>query len=666
MTLEEKVSLMSGRLTMEEMLASQGIGHYNEAPYTAGGSDRLRVPPVLFCDGPRGVVCGTGESTCFPVSMLRGATFDTALEEEIGRAIGREVRAHGGNLFAGVCINLPYNPGWGRSQETYGEESYALGQMGSALVRGVQSEDVMACVKHFAFNSMELSRFKVSVDCDRRTEREVFLPHFKACVDAGAAAVMSAYNLYKGTHCGHSDYLLRKVLKEEWDFDGFVMSDFVWGVRDTVEAAVNGQDMEMHVTQYFGEKLVQAVREGLVPEARIDEAVLRIVRTVLAFRDAAKGSPPPDKSVVGCREHAELSLRAAREGITLLKNASDTLPLDRNTVKKLAVIGHLAGAENLGDHGSSRVYPAGAVTPLEGIKRAAPGLEVVWYDGTDTETAKDIAGSADAAVFVVGYDHGDEGEYITDEQFGEHRGPFGGDRKLSLGLHREDIALLEAAGPVNPRSAVVLIGGNMIMMTDWMDCVGAVLMAYYPGQEGGTAIAEILFGDRSPGGKLPFVLPYRESDLPSVNWDTTHQFYDYYHGYAKLDKEGVKPLRPYGFGLSYTTFEISGAAFLADGDAIRASCTVMNTGSMTGAEVVQLYVGFGRSGIDRPVKLLRGFERVELSPGKRRTVTLTCPVEELRWYNPKTAAWELEHMEYEVYLGTSSSEQDLIKGTVTL
>jgi len=223
LTLEEKVYLMSGHVQLEQMIQDMKEDpnkHYNYIPYPAGGIDEKGVPAMKFCDGPRGVVCGVGKSTCFPVTMLRGATFDVELEERVGRAIGKEIRAWGGNLFGGVCINLPYNPGWGRSQETYGEESFHLGQMGAALVRGVQAENVIACVKHYAFNSMEISRFKVNVECDKRTEREVYLPHFKDCIDAGAASVMSAYNLYKGVHCGHHDYLLNQVLKDEWGFDG--------------------------------------------------------------------------------------------------------------------------------------------------------------------------------------------------------------------------------------------------------------------------------------------------------------------------------------------------------------------------------------------------------------------------------------------------------------
>lgn len=388
LTLEEKVSLMGGNWSLEKMLSeamsNKSNSHYNMVPYPAGGIERENIPPMLFADGPRGIVCGSGETTCFPVSMLRGATFDTHLEERIGQAIGEEARAFGANTFAGVCINLPYNPGWGRSQETYGEESFHIGQMGAALVRGVQSKNVIACVKHYAFNSMEISRFKVSVDCDKRTEREVYLPHFKDCIDAGAASIMSAYNKYKGTHCGHHDYLLNKVLKEEWDFDGFVMSDFIWGVKDTVEAANGGQDIEMCCTQYFGEKLVKAVRDGLVPESRIDDAAVRIIRTLLAFTEADNDEYPKEK-YVGTPEHIALAKEAARKGITLLQNRNNVLPFRRNEIKTIALIGRLGNNENIGDWGSSRVFPAYVVTPLQGLKNIAPDKEIIYCDGSDPE-----------------------------------------------------------------------------------------------------------------------------------------------------------------------------------------------------------------------------------------------------------------------------------------
>ncbi|NLV35365.1 MAG: glycosyl hydrolase [Clostridiaceae bacterium] len=664
MSLEEKVALMSGKVTLEEMMTDFQIPgrHYNWYPYPAGGNERLSVPEVKFCDGPRGVVSGI--STCFPVSMLRGATFDVELEEKVGNAIGKEIRAHGGNLFGGVCINLPYNPGWGRSQEVYGEESFHLGAMGAALVKGVQEQNVIACVKHYAFNSMEISRFKVDVDADKRTEREVYLPHFKDCIDAGAASVMSSYNLYKGTHCGHHNYLLNEVLKDEWGFDGFVMSDFVWGVKDTVEAANGGQDLEMCWTKFYGENLVKAVRDGHVAEEKVDEAALRIVRTVLAFTEA--DNEAYDKSIIGCKEHVSLAQEVAEKGITLIKNDNDTLPFNREKALRIAVLGQLADKGNIGDYGSSRVFPEYIVTPLEGIANLAPNSQVIYYNGDDIEHAKKVASSVDAVLFVVGYNHSDEGEFVSAEQMEGDMAGVGGDRIHSLGLHEAEIKLINEVGPVNNNSVAVLIGGNMIMIDEWKDSVSAILMAYYPGMEGGTAIARILFGDVNPSGKLPFVIPHKESDLPQVEWDSTSQWYEYYHGYAKLEKEGIEPSVPYGFGLSYTSFKVENASFGVSDRKVTAKCSVANTGAVSGDEVIQLYIGFKNSKVDRPIKLLRGFSRVSLNPGEKKEVSISCCLDKLRWYNPEANGWELESMQYEAYIGTSSANADLLSGTISI
>ncbi len=665
LTLEEKVYLMSGNIDIQgltpeqvgemlgSMLASEDA-HYNSLPYAAGGIDRFNIPPMNFCDGPRGVVCDNGKTTCFPVSMARGASFDPSLEEEIGKAIGKEVRAYGGNLFAGVCINMPYNPGWGRSQESYGEETFHIGKMGAALVKGVQSEDVMACVKHFAFNNMENARFKVSVTCDQRTEKEVYLPHFKDCIDAGAASIMSSYNRYNGVQCGHHHYLLKEVLKGDWGFDGFVMSDFCWGVKDTVEAANGGQDMEMLWTEEYGKKLVQAVKDGFVPEEAINEAALRIVRTILAFDRDHKEY---DSSVVGCEAHIALAKRAAEESITLVKN-ENILPLDRSNVKKIALIGHLAKAPNIGDYGSSRVRPAYIITPEEGIRRLAPDTEILYADGKDIEEAKKTAKEADAVVFIVGYDHDDEGEFVAVNDADNYLGATGGDRKKSLGLHEADIDLIKKAGPENENSTVVLIGGNMIMMSDWIDSVKSVIMAYYPGMEGGTALAEIIFGEVNPSGKLPFVVPVSEKDLPYVDWEATDQYYEYYHGYTRLDKKGIKPLYPYGFGLSYTTFEIGEPSVKLESDHLVVTADVKNTGKRQGTEVVQVYAGYANSAVDRPVKQLCGFERIDLAPGETKTANIQISLEKLKYYEPTTREWILESMEYPIYVGSSEAIED--------
>lgn len=660
LSLEEKVFLMSGSIdftTVRKAIRSKSNEHYNHIPYAAGGIPEKNIPAMLFCDGPRGVVCGVGKSTCFPVTMLRGATFDTKLEERIGQAMAEEVLAYNGNVFAGVCINLPYNPGWGRSQETYGEESFHLGEMGASLVRGVQEKGVIACVKHFAFNQMENSRFNVNIECSKRTEREIFLPHFKRCIDEGAASVMSSYNLYNGSYCGQNDYLLNKVLKEEWNFDGFVMSDFVWGVHDTVEAANGGLDIEMCCTKYYGNNLVNAVRENKVSEEKVNEAAIRIIRTLLAFEDSQESVKP---DVIGSNDHIKLALQAAREGITLIKNENNTLPLDKKNIKRIAVIGRLARKEVIGDRGSSQVFPEYVITPIQGFANIAPELEIIYYEGSDIEHCKTLAKRADAVIFVVGYDYNDEGEYVAKDKNDVYTTGTGGDRINGLGLHQNEIKILNEVGPLNSNSIAVLIGGNMIMMSEWENSINSIIMAYYPGMEGGTALAEIIYGDVNPSGKLPFVVPMEESDLPQINWETEYQYYDYYHGYTKLDKEGIKPRLPYGFGLSYTTFNISNVNASVENNEIIGRCKIKNTGKRFGTEVVQMYIGFKNSKIDRPIKILRGFSRIDLEVNEEKIVEIKCPISELSWYNELTNKMEIEHMEYELYLGTSSDEKDLI------
>ncbi|NLJ97386.1 MAG: glycosyl hydrolase [Clostridiales bacterium] len=660
MSLEEKVYLMSGRVSLESVgdvfNHPSADNHYNVFPYPAGGNERLGVPELRFCDGPRGVV--SYRATCFPVTMARGATFDTALEEEVGEAIAREIRAFDGNYYGGVCINLPYNPGWGRSQEVYGEDTYHLGAMGSALVKGVQKHNVVACIKHYAFNSMEEGRFKVSVDASKRTEREVYLRHFKDCIDAGAASVMSAYNRYKGTYLGEHKYLLRNVLKEEWDFDGFVVSDFIWGTKSTVDAANNGLDVEMCNTNYYGDKLVQAVKNNEVDESVVDEAALRIIRTLLAAREA-EDPETYEHSVVSCGKHIELAKNVARKAMTLIKNENKVLPLSKD-LNNILVLGKLANVENIGDHGSSRVFPYYTVTPLQGIVDVAKNSKVTYYSGEDIEKAVDLAKCADAVIMVVGYNHDDEGEFLTNEESDIFEKPIGGDRR-NLGIHQNEVDLVNAVGKVNKNNAVVLIGGNMILVDDFETNASAILMAYYPGMEGGSVIAETLFGDNNPGGKLPFVLVKDAKDLPEVDWDAEEIDYDYYHGYARLEKNNVKPYAPYGFGLSYTTFDIKAATCKVENDRITAEVQVTNTGNMAGDEVIQLYVGKEDSSIDRPVRSLKGFARVSLQASETKTVTVTTPLSKLEYYCEDDNEWKLERGKYQAYIGNCLCDEHLIK-----
>jgi beta-glucosidase len=653
MTLEEKIYLMSGSMSNLKMGLDMINGHgYNYTPYPAGGCKRLGVPELRFCDGPRGVVSGT--STCFPVTMARGASFDRELEERVGEAIAKEIR--GGNFFGGVCINLPYNPGWGRSQEVYGEDSMHMGKMGSALVRGVQKHNVIACIKHYAFNSMELVRFKVNVKADKRTEREIYLRHFKECVDAGAAAVMSAYNKYQGEHCGHNDYLLNQVLKGEWDFDGFVISDFIFGVRDTAKGANGGLDVEMCNSNWFSAKKLKAeIKRGTVKEATIDKAAVRIVRTLLAFHEA-KDPQEYSPKLNACEEHMNLAQEAAEKSITLMKNKDHTLPFNANKIKKVALVGDLGAVQNTGDHGSSWVKRAGADTLLEALQQKFGAGNVIFIKTKDAGNSIEIISNADAVVIVVGMRYSDEGEYVASGT------RIGGDRKDTLGLHQDEINMITRIGGINKNTAVMLIGGNMLMVDSWFENVPAMVMAYYPGVKGGLATTRVLFGDVNPSGKLPFVIPHTESDLPQVNWLADEQVYGYYHGYAKLDKEGIQPRLPFGFGLSYTTFELGNVKLkgIQDGTATF-EVEVKNTGDRAGGEVVQLYAGWNGSQVDRPVKQLQDFAKVYLEAGESRTVGLMARKSDLAYFDEASNSFVEEDIEYTAYIGNSSAEETLVK-----
>lgn len=666
MTLEEKVYLMSGHVTFEEIKQAKRQGyHFNYWPFPAGGNERLDIEKLQYCDGPRGCVCGVGKTTCFPVPMLRGATFDTALEEKIGQAIGREVRANGGNFFGGICVNLPYHPGWGRSQEVYGEDSFALGAFGSATVRGLRKENVIPCIKHYAFNSVEDNRFEVDMDCSKRTEREVFLPHFKDCIDAGAGAVMTAYNKFRGELCGQSEYLMNDILRKEWGFEGIALGDFFWGISDTEKAINAGVDLEMSCAKFYGKKLAEAVKNGKIEEEKVNESALRILTLMCEWKaKEAKSRKVYDEKLPGCKEHLKLAYKAAAEGITLIKNEKQVLPLGKN-LYKIAVIGKLASEENTGDIGSSRMYPAHVATILEGIVKKVPETAVVYYGGNKLEHIRRLAAEADAVIYVVGMDYHDEGEFNPMRECEIYNAPTGGDRK-TLKLHQEETTMLQQTGEINPASVAVVMGGNTITISEWEGKIPAILYAYYPGQEGGTALADILFGKISPSGKLPFVIPYDEKDLQEIDWKASRQYYGYYHGYQYLDAKGIKPYRSYGYGMSYTSFKVTNAVVEADARGITASVDVENTGKIRGAEVIQLYIGKDISDEIYPVKALKQFKRIILRPGEKKRTELFCPMEKIMVYDEEKEKFILKQGTYHVYIGTSSADEDLHKEIIEL
>jgi len=646
MTLDEKVKALSG-----DGPALRGnlemARRYNGTPIVAGAVPRLGIPGIRFSDGPRGVVMY--RSTAFPVPMARGATFDPELEERIGDAIGVEARAQGANLFAGVCINLLRHPRWGRAQETYGEDPHLLGEMGAALVRGAQRH-VMACVKHFAANSMENSRFWVDVRVDDATLRDIYLPHFRRCVEAGAASVMSAYNQVNGEWCGHHGYLLGKILKEEWKFEGFVMSDFTFGVRECAAAVNGGQDLEMPFLWRF-KPLRRLVEQGVVSRERLDDAVRRLLRMQVRF--AQRGEPDRyRREAVAGAEHRALAREAARKSIVLLRNeeirwsdgdGAPLLPLDERRVRRLAVIGKLAAARNLGDLGSSRVRPPSTVTLLDGIKAAAAarGMAVEIDDGERPAGAAALAASCDAVLVVAGSGARDEGEWI---------GVTGGDRR-SLRLQLREERLIARVARANPRTGVVLMGGSAFETEAWIGSVSALVMVWFPGMEGGHAAADVLFGDHPPGGRLPCTWARAESQLPPFRRFARRVEYGPLHGYRMMEAKSSLPAFPFGFGLGYTTTTLDGhriaeVAGAAEGARrVTVAVEVANTGTRAGVEVIQVYVPEALGSDAGPLRTLRGFQRVELAPGERRTVAVTVQV-------PPAAE--------RIWVGTSSSEDDLV------
>lgn len=651
MTLEEKAKQMSGDGPLIPGLIQMAI-RYNAKPIPAGNNKRLKIPAVNFSDGPRGIVMGT--STCFPVSMSRGATWDPELEERIGNTIGIEARAQGANFFGGVCINLLRHPLWGRSQETYSEDTVLLGAMGVALVRGTQKH-VMGCAKHFAANSIENIRFKVNVKFDsERTLREVYLPHFKKCVDAGVASFMSAYNKVNGEYCGHNSHILRGILKSEWGFKGFVVSDFILGIRNAKAAVNGGLDIEMPF-HWRMKKLLKYVKNEEVSEDYINEAVLRILKQKIRFSNEIDPNLY-NLDKVACKEHTQLALEAALKGIVLLKNENNILPLDREQVKKIAVIGKLANFANIGDHGSSRVRPPYAITPLQGIKNSAgESIEIFYDDGKKLNQAKEIAQKVDVVIIVAGLTHKEEGE--------------GRDRS-HLELKPKDEKLILAIATANKNSIVVLEAGGAIIIESWKDKVPAILMAWYPGMEGGNAIGKIIFGDFNPCGKLPIVFPKSRGQLPYFSKRPKRIEYNYYHGYKLMDKKGYKSAFPFGFGLSYTTYSYENLRIdkenINKDDKIIVSIDITNNGVRKGEEIIQMYIGYKNSSVDRPIKELKGFGKVILEPNETKTLDLELNVSDLAYYDVTAHEWIIEEIEYIVYVGSSSLEEDLQSTTFVI
>jgi beta-glucosidase len=643
---DARVEDLLGKMTLEEKLSY--IGGKND--FYIGAIPRLNVPSIKMSDGPMGSR-NDGLTTCYPGGIALTATWDRDMAKKIGVALGRDCRARGVNILLAPAVNIYRSPLCGRNFEYMGEDPFLAGQMVAPLIQGIQSQEVLATVKHFACNNQEWDRHRISSEVDERVLQEIYLPAFKAAVQQGkVACVMTAYNLLNGIHCSQNDWLINQTLKTNWGFKGIVMSDWD-STYDAVGAANGGLDLEMPSGKFLNAaKLQPALQNGQVKTAVIDDKIRRILHTVIAAgffdrpqlrTDIARNDP----------DNAQAALAGAREAIVLLKNKKHVLPLDGKAIKTIAVLGPNAHPAVYCGGGSAFTRTFGAISILDGIQKVAgDSVKVLTATTTNLEEAVQLAKQADVAIVCAGFNPRTEGE--------------GHDRPFELPAAQTN--LIRAVSAANPRTVVVLNTGGGVAWAGWLDRVPAVVEAWYPGQAVGQAVAEVLFGVVNPSGKLPATFEKRIEDNPS---------FAYYHmkedkktpytegvfvGYRGYDKNKIEPEFCFGHGLSYTQFkygkvEVSPKMIPPLGKTT-VSVVVKNDGKVAGDEVVQLYIHPKQKAIDRPVQQLGGFERVSLQPGESKTVTFTVTGEQLAYWDVRTHAPWFDPGVYELRAGSSSRD----------
>jgi beta-glucosidase len=652
-------------------------GHYGAAGYIPG-NPTLCIPDLVLNDAGQGVGDQEVNTTAFPSAIAQASSWDRTLQRKLGKAIGNEAWHKGINVQLAPDVNIARFPMNGRNSEAFGEDPYFSGQTASAEIRGIQDNPVIATVKHYALNNHEVNRMTVSADADDRTIHEIYTPAFEAAVKQGkTGAVMSSYNRINGTYASENGPMLNGILKTEFGFDGFVMSDW-GGQHSTVEGALGGGDMEMDLApgKYYGDALKQAVQEGKVPQARLDDMVVRILRPMFRvgiFEHPAAAQPEAFGANVETPDDVVLARKVAEEGTVLLKNDAGTLPISGQG-KRIAVIGPTAGQagaeESYNTGGSAHIPEAGphphVVSPLQGVtQRATADNDVVTYaDGNSQADAIAAASAADVAVVFVG-DGESEGNDRPDLKLSNAKFcTLAGCAQVSA----DQDALIKAVAGANPNTVVVLdTGGPMLM--PWLADVKSVLQAWFPGQEDGNAIAALLFGDVNPGGKLVQTFPKAMADLPIKNQSqypgvndskgVPHAAYSegLQVGYRWYESQGIEPLFPFGYGLSYTTFKVSGMTVKGVvGQAAGAllGWRVQNTGARAGAEVVQLYVGMPPE-TGEPPKQLKSYRKVMLQPGQGKTVKMKLGPRAFSYWSPGSG-WTVAKGCYRLMLGTSSRD----------
>ena len=673
LTLKEKLNEMAGPKNFY-LIAAGSILSGKRMPVTPiGGNRKKGIPAVYFTDGPRGII--HGKQTSFPTPITRAATWNSALEHEVGIALGKEARGVGGTLMGTPCMNILRHPANGRAQESFGEDPVLTGQMSWALASGIQSRGVMACAKHFALNSIEDTRYFVNVKIDPRSLHEVYLPHFKYVVDRGVATIMSAYNKVNGIYCGENEELLKTILRNEWGFKGFVHSDWDLGTRSTAPSIKAGMNVEMMVPKFYSHKRVRKdLESGKLSERDLDSLIYPTLFTKFLFRHQHQTDKRKQKMSREEREkHRKLSLKVAEEGLVLLKNEDNFLPITQNN-HRILVTGYLLNTKNDGDHGSSYAKSPYVITPKKAFKRYAKenNLFVRVVSPKRNRKLEKACKSADKVIVLAGYYHDEEGEYISSSGRVKKdiskpsrvmAGFGGGGDRYPLTLKERDEELIRRITSWNQSTAVHVTAGSAVIMENFQHRVPAILWSGYYGMEGAHAIPKAIFGEVNPGGKLPFSIPVSESDLPHFPIHSDTVTYGFYHGYTLLDRLGRKAAFPFGFGLSYAQFEInalgSNKPDYGRTDTIEVRCVLKNIGIFPGSEVIQVYCGKSISAVERHKKNLRAFSKIYLNPGEMKEVVVKIPVSDLAFYSIQKREWEIEDGGYELYIGNSSDSDHL-------
>ena len=705
---EERVEDALSRMTLEEKIA---VTHA-QSKFCSPGVARLGIPEFWMTDGPHGIrpevlwdewdQAGWTNDSCvaFPALTCLAATWDTDMSMLYGKSIGEEARYRNKTVLLGPGVNIYRTPLNGRNFEYMGEDPYLAGRMVVPYVQGVQQNGVAACVKHYALNNQEVNRHTTNVIVDDRALYEIYLPAFKAAVQEGKAwSIMGAYNLYKGQHACHNQYLLNDILKGEWGFDGVVVSDW-GGVHDTDQAITNGLDMEFgswtdglsngasnaYDNYYLADPYLERIQSGKAGTKELDDKVRRILR--LAFRTTMDRNRP--YGAMRSPEHYDAARKIGEAGIVLLQNNGNLLPIDLAKTKKIAVIGENAVKMMTVGGGSSSLKVQREISPLDGIRnRVGNRAEVVYArgyvgdasgeyngvvsgqnlnDGRSPEEliaeAVRVAGEADYVIFIGGLNKSAHQDCEDSDRTG-------------LGLPYGQDRVITELVKVNQNLVVVNVSGNAVAMP-WIKEVPAVLQAWFLGSEAGNAIAAVLMGDVNPSGKLPFTFPARLEDVPAHQLgeypgsekvgDIVNEKYNegIFVGYRWADKQKkAKPLFPFGHGLSYTTFEygkpVADKKTMTADDTITFTVTVKNTGDREGQEVVQLYISDKKSSLPRPVKELKGFRKVKLAPGEEQKVSFTVAKDALSFFDDAKHEWVAEPGKFEAVIAASAAD---IRGVV--